>query len=371
MKQINFLKPKIPQLKEIINEMNNIFDNAWLTNNGKFLRNFEEKTSNYLNIDCLAVSNGTIGLILAEKALKLKGKVIVPSLTFPATAHSLVWNNLKPIFVDIDKETYNIDPEEVEKALKKNDNISAILAVNLFGNPCNISSLEELSEKYKVRLIFDSAHAFGAHYNNRKIGHFGNIEIFSTHATKIFMTGEGGIISSKNKNLISEIKKLRNFGYSEKNEHYNTQICGMNAKMQEFSAILGLWSLKHIDENIKNRELLAKRYIRNLTKIKGLSFQKTTPNTKRIYQFFSILINKEFGLNRDTLANKLKFQGIETKKYFYPPLHKHTSYKQHNNEILTNTEFVSSNILCLPLYSDLSFEEVDIVCDSIKKIYNE
>ena len=223
-----------------------------------------------------------------------------------------------------------------------------------------------------IKLIFDSSHAFGAYYDNKSIGNFGDIEVFSTHATKMVMTGEGGIISSRNKDIISKIKQLRNFGFSEEDiGHQDTEICGTNAKMQEFSAILGLWSIKQINENIKNRELLAERYLKNLEGINGIFFQKTIPNTKRIYQFFSILIGKDFGLNRDNLAYRLEYDGIETKKYFYLPLHKNTYYKKDNNCVLSNTEFVSDNILCLPFYSHMTIEEVDIVCGSIKKIYNK
>ncbi len=364
-KKIRLLKPGINNFDLFTERTREIFETGWITNDGPFLRRFEQDTTAYLNTPSIAVANGTMALMLALRGLKLRGNVIIPSFTFCATAHAVVWAGLEPNFVDIDQETFTINPENVREAI--NDDTSAILAVHVFGNPCKIAELTGIAREHNLVLLFDAAHAFGSTYRGQKIGCFGQAEIFSTHATKLFISGEGGIITTRDERLRDYLQKARNFGLVTNED---SAFIGTNAKLSELHAIIGLDSLTEIDRAISKRHQLAKQYKSELALIPGISFQKIEEQGESNYFYFTILVDQVlYGMNRDKLANFLAEKGIETRKYFYLPLHQQMAYRKLGRLSLPHTEYVASNILCLPTHSGLSLEDVSYICNSIKEAH--
>jgi len=375
-KQINIVNPILPQLEEISKELKEILANGKLTNNSRYVLEFEDKLKKYFGVKyCVSAGNGTLALILAMKAMDLKGEVIVPSFTFSATVHSVIWSNLRPVFADILPDTYNIDIKDIEKKITAKT--SAILAVNTYGNPCEVEKLETLAQKYKLKLIFDSAHAFGSLYKGKKIGSFGDAETFSFHATKILPAGEGGAITTNDKKLAEKMSLYRVFG-DVKGE--DCVLAGFNAKMQEFSAILGLKGLAKIDYYIKNRKLADKKLKKGLSKLEGLGFQKIEESNSVNYQYFPVLIDeKKFGMTRDEVFSYLLKENIIARKYFYPPAHELTCYKKMNlnpspapggagQSGLEVTEYVSKRILCLPIYSEMASGDIDRIIQAFEKM---
>ncbi len=366
MKQINISAPRLNNFSLFCERSKEVFESGILTNNGKYLQQLEKSISHYLNTDSILVCNATVGLEMTLKSLRLKGNVIVPSFTFCATVHTIVLAGLTPNFVDINLRTFNIDSNKVEEAI--NDQTSAILGVHVFGNPCNIIELEKIAKKHNLKLIFDAAHAFGSTYNQKRIGIFGDAEVFSMHATKTLIAGEGGIISSKDKNIINYISTARNFGIISETD---TAFAGTNAKMSELHALVGLDSFYEIDNDIKKKNIIVYHYKNLLKCVKGISFQKIEDNSTCAYFYFSIFIDeKKYGINRDQLAEILSQKGVQVRKYFYLPVHKQLAYKQYNSLILPNTEMISSNILCLPTHVQLTLDGVEYICEVIKNAGN-
>lgn len=343
-----------------------VLDSSQLTNDGKYLLQLEREISARIKTPSLAVANATLGLILAMKGLGVKGNIIMPSFTFCATSHSAVWAGLKPKFVDIDAKTLNIDPKRVEEAV--DDNTVAIIGVHTFGNPCDVDVLVKIAKKHSLKLLFDAAHAFGAEYKGKPVGGFGDAEVFSTHATKTLVTGEGGFVATNDKKLFDYVKRGRNFGFDDKNS--DTLFYGTNAKMTELGAIIGLDSLKGLDVAVKRKNETAKLFIKRLSKVPGLSFQQVTPGAKHAHLFFGMLVDeKEFGIDRDKLSQALAAENIMTRKYFYPPIHRHSSYKEYAPLNLPVTERVSKSVLCLPINAKLSPEKAGMICDAIENIH--
>jgi len=367
---VPIIKPTLPRLHEIKNDINDILSSGMITNY-KYVEQFEEKTAKYLGIkNIVAVSSGMSGLILVFKTLSLKGEVITPSFTFVATAHSLVWNNLTPIFVDCNSRTFNIDYSLIEERI--NSKTSAILPVHIFGNPCDINPIKRIAKDYNLKLIFDAAHALGSRYKKKKIGIFGDAEVFSLSPTKIATASEGGLVATDDDELAEKIRNGRDCGnYGD----YDCRFVGLSARMPETNAILGIKSLEMLEKNISNRYKLANSYKRELRKFPGIKFQEIAYGSRTNYQCFAILVeSKEFGLNRNQLAVALKKENIATKiMYFNPPVHKQIAYspfsKIYSNK-LPVTEHVSKNIICLPMYSHLPKETVKNICFAIERIYN-
>lgn len=360
--KIPLVKPRIHDFDLFCERSKEIFDTGWVTNNGPFLQEYEKNLSTYLDVPSLALSNGTMPLILALKGLGLWGEVILPSFTFCATAHAVALAGLTPRFVDIDPETFNLDPEKVKKAIT--EDTCAILGVHVFGNPCDIDALQEIADSHEIPLLFDAAHAFGSTYNGQKIGGFGVAETFSTHATKTLISGEGGFISSKNQKLMEYVTRARNFGF---NGSEDTEFIGTNAKMSELHAIIGLDSLSHIDTDLEKKKGIISIYVKMLSNIAGITLQKIQDTATSGYFFCSILVDPvKYGMDRDVLATKLEEEGIPTRKYFYLPLHKHTAYQEYNTLSLPHTEKVSGQILCLPTHTSLTKEDVTRICQTIR-----
>jgi dTDP-4-amino-4,6-dideoxygalactose transaminase len=316
----------------------------------------------------VTLANGTLALVLALTGLKLTGEVIVPSFTFSATAHALHWAGLKPVFADIDPHNFTLDPQAVDAAITPQT--SAILGVHVYGHPCNIEGLQTIARRHELTLLFDAAHAFGSGYDGQKIGGFGDAEIFSFHATKLLATGEGGAIATTHPQLATYLTMARNFGDPGQG---NTQFCGLNAKMQEFNAIIGLENLRTIDEQIKNRRHYAHFLIEQLSQIPGLRFQRVSPRARVNYQNFAIIIDEaEFGLSRDQLHQALAAENISSRQYFYPPLHLHRAYAVYRETYrgrLPITEAVAGRVLCLPFYSVMSEDVLDGICLAVESIH--
>jgi dTDP-4-amino-4,6-dideoxygalactose transaminase len=367
-KFLPIVKPVLPELATISNRIEEILGNGMVSNFSKYVRAFEEECRAYMGVEhVLSQCNATTGLMLVLQALGIKGEVIVPSFTFSATVHALIWNNLTPKFVDIDPDTYNIDTRLIEKAITPKT--SAILAVHVFGNPCDVDVLQAISQKHGLKLIYDSAHGFGSNHQGIKVGNFGDAEIFSMSPTKLLVTGEGGLVATKHKELYDKVRLGRNYGDPG---NYNCEFVGFNSKMQEFSAILGLESLKSVDEQVVNRNRIVTAFTKRIGKLPGVSFQKIKQGNLCSYKDLSMLLDpSKFGLSRDGLYDALTQENIQCRKYFYPPVHKYDAYTAYRKDYegkLPVTDRVSDNILCLPIYSYMDQNVLDKLCSAIEKI---
>ncbi|MFA5097238.1 MAG: DegT/DnrJ/EryC1/StrS family aminotransferase [Candidatus Margulisiibacteriota bacterium] len=359
--------PTLPDPKDLFERYSKIISSRMLTN-ASTVREFEAMSAEYLGVKyAVALNSCTSGLMLSMKIFGLKGEVILPSFTFHATAHSVVWNGLKPVFVDCDAETYNIDPAQVEKAITPQT--SAILGVHLFGNPANVEELERIAKKHKLRLMFDAAHAFGSKRNGKNTGGFGDVESFSLSPTKLLTAGEGGMATTNNKELADALRVARNYGDSG---DYDCAFAGFNARMSEVNALMGIETLKMIEKNVVRRNEIVKLYKDRLSRMQGISFQSIDPKDRSTFKDFSIYIDeKVFGMTRDELYDALLKENIIVKKYFYPPVHAQKAYKnikQANK--LDNTVRITDRVFSLPLYSHIEEDTVRDICCVLQNIYD-
>ena len=362
---IPITKPTLEPFSSYAPAFRSIIESGIITN-GPTVRKFEEKAAKYLGVKrCVAVSSCTSGLMLVMKGLGLSGEVIMPSFTFSASGHAVRWNGLTPIFADIDPDTYELDAQQVEQLITPKT--SAIFATHIFGTVCNVPALEKIARKHKLKLIFDGAHAFGASRNQKKAGGFGDAEVFSCSPTKLMTTGEGGVIATNNTKLADFCRIGRNYG---DDGSYDTAFHGLNARMSEFHAAVGLRSLAKLDSNLKRRNAMAAYYMKKLRAIDPqIGFQQIDPSVRTTYKDFSLYIDPDrLGYTRDQLCNFLAAQGITAKKYFYPPLHLQKAYapwrSQDKRLPITNT--IATRVLSLPLYSHISKQEVDTVIAAIR-----
>ncbi|NIR49686.1 DegT/DnrJ/EryC1/StrS family aminotransferase [candidate division KSB1 bacterium] len=353
----------VTHLKE---QLNQVFESGFLSNFGQFNDHLEKRIRELLQVGfAFTVPNATTGLQIVLSTLPKGYEVVVPSFAFPSTVHAIIHAGLKPVFVDIDPSTYNISIKDTIK--KITNKTSAILAANNFGTPCPMTELENIARNRDLTLFFDSATALGSKYRGVFLGAFGDAEIFSFSGTKIVSAGEGGIITTNNRELAEKIKCYRNYGYSS--DKTDCLYTGFNGKLDELSAVFALWSLRHMESQIAYRKKLAEVYRLELATIEGLKFQNIDQERKSNYCLFPIEIDsKEFGVDASTLIDGLKANGIEAVRNFFPPVHKTTAYKEHNQLKLDKTEALSQRIVCLPLHSKLSIEDVYRVCRIIKKL---
>jgi len=362
---IKITKPDLPELEEYINYLKKIWSSRWLTNNGEFVQLLERKLEEYLKVkNIILLSDGTLALHLALKAFNLKGEVITTPFTFAASTNAILWERLNPIFADIDPDTYNINPNDVEK--KITDKTSAILAVHVFGNPCNVEKLQKIADNYKLKLIYDAAHTFGVEYKKQSVLKYGDISTLSFHATKVFNTIEGGAAVVKDKKIFEKIRLLRNHGIKSEEA---VILPGINAKMNEFQAAMGLCNLKNIDEKIQRRKSIYDYYKKNLihTRIK---FQKIVAS-KYNYSYMPILLRSK--LERDTVFLELIKNDIKSRKYFYPLTANYNYFKDRDENLvekyhLSQAIEISNRILCLPLYPDLERDKIEKIIDIIRKV---
>jgi len=349
---------------EFIRDVQKILSSRQLTN-AAYVREFEEAAANFLGVQqCVAVSSCTSGLLLVLRALGLRGEVILPSFTFHATAHSTAWNGLKPVFADCDPKTFCLSPEAVRAQLSPNT--VAILAVHLFGNPAAVSELEEIAATSGIHLICDAAHAFGSVINGKRVGGSGTAEIFSFSPTKLLVAGEGGLIATRDAGLARCLRAARNYGDSG---NYDPELTGLNARMSEFHAALALRGLQGLDARIERRNEIRQHYERRLGSLPGLSFQQTA--TRSACKDFAVLVDETaFGSSRDWLVDALQKENIDVRRYFWPPVHRQKLYREiWDQRPLPNTDRVSDSILTLPIYSTLSAETVDKVCDAVVRAH--
>jgi dTDP-4-amino-4,6-dideoxygalactose transaminase len=374
MDRIRAVKPHLPRLEDIANEVREILDTGYISNFGRFSRLLEERARDYLGVaHALCVSNATAGLMLILNDLPKGSEVIVSSFTFPATVHAILWNSLLPVFVDVDPSTYMISPAAVRSYLAgQSAKVSAILATHVFGACCAVEELEELAREYQVRLFFDAAHAFGTMHRGKRVGGSGEAQVFSLSATKLLACGEGGLVATNSESMRQLILNRRNYGYAVGKEPYDCENLGLNAKMAEFGAILGVWGIEHIEEQIQKRIRIAEEYVRGLGHLPGLQFQKIAPGDVSTYKDFTIVVDpQQFGVDRDTLRRQLARRGIETVCYFYPPIHRQTYFRARfpPREELVNTDRISDRIVSLPVHHELTSAELVHVIGSIQGIF--
>jgi dTDP-4-amino-4,6-dideoxygalactose transaminase len=316
---------------------------------------------------CVAVSSCTSGLMMVLRAFGLSGEVIVPSFTFFATGHALLWNGLRPVFADCDAETWNVDPADVERKISKRT--SAILAVHLYGNPCDVEALSRVASRHRLKLIFDAAHGFGSQHHGHPVGQFGDAEVFSLSPTKLLVAGEGGLVTTNDATLARAIRGMRNYGDLGA---YDPEWLGMNARMAEFNAALAIAGLPLVKAKVARRNCIAEKYTNLLSPLPGLRFQKVLSEDVSTYKDYSVHISTEkFGLSRDRLAAALLAEKIETKKYFYPPLHKQRLYSSLPNGEragLDRTDFITGGVLSLPIYESLTEAIVERVAHAIIRL---
>jgi dTDP-4-amino-4,6-dideoxygalactose transaminase len=351
---INVTKSSLPELEKYVGYLKKIWSTKWLTNDGEFVQLLERKLEEYLKIeDLVLVSNGTLALQLAIRALDLKGEVITTPFTFAATTNVILWEGLTPVFADIDPETYNIDPKEVVKKITKKT--SAILAVHVYGNPCYVGDLQKIANKYGLRLIYDAAHAFGVEYEDQPISNYGDISTLSFHATKVFNTIEGGAVVAKDSFLSEKLRLLRNHGIKSEEE---VVVPGINAKMNEFQAAMGLCNLENIDERFQQRRTMYEYYKEELSE--HVKLQRIIAS-KYNYSYMPVCF--ENAGERDQIYSELVRNGIKPRKYFYPLTVNFDYFKARNLDLVKKYDLVeasgiSNRILCLPLYPDLGTENV-------------
>jgi dTDP-4-amino-4,6-dideoxygalactose transaminase len=361
-------QPFLPPLEEYVDYLEKIWAFKHLTNNGPFHQQFEKELASYLGVKYVSlINNATTALLVSIKALDLTGEVITTPYSFVATAHSILWNRLTPVFVDIDPSTCNIDPDKIEKAITSNT--SAILPVHVYGNPCETKKIKDISEKYGLNVIYDAAHAFAVDKNGKSILTEGDLSVLSFHATKVFNTFEGGAIVSHTAEMKKKIDNLKNFGFQDQ---ITVEGIGINGKMNEAQASMGLLQLKYIDSAIEKRKKIAKIYREGLREVNGISFLDDMEGVKHNYAYFPIFINEqEYGMSRDYLFEELKKHNIYSRKYFYPLISQFTAFinfLSSKTENLPIAEKMSSKVLCLPIYPDLDQMDVKRVIEILKTL---
>jgi len=365
-KPIHITRPLLPDLSEVLEKYKEVWDSQWLTNNGPQHKMLEKELQEVLKVPSISLfNNGTIALIVACQSLRLSGEVITTPFTFPATPHVLTWNNIKPIFCDIDPVTMNIDAEKIESMITPQT--TGLLAVHVFGTPCDVVKIQNVANRYGLKVIYDAAHAFGVEINNVGIGNFGDISMFSFHATKLFHTAEGGALTFNDKNLKSRIDLLKNFGIKNEQE---VVMPGINGKMNELQAAFGRVVLKYIKEETEKRKILQNAYSHFLKDVEGVSFLENNPDVVNSYQYFVIRIDeKQFGVSRDYVYQKFKEYNVFTRKYFYPLCSDYTCYRQLPSSALSNLPVanrVAREVLTMPFYGELSEDDVEVICNILK-----
>lgn len=362
---INVTKTKLPDIEEYIKYLKKIWSNGWVTNNGEFVQLLEKKLQDYLKAkNLLLVSNGTLALQLVLKVFDLKGEVITTPFTFAATTNVILWEGLEPVFADIDPETFNIDPKNVEK--KITEKTSAILAVHVYGNCCYVEELQEIAAKHNLKLIYDAAHVFGVKYKNQSILNYGAASILSFHATKTFNTIEGGAIVVNNEEIFERLKLLRNFGIKSEE---GVILPGINAKMNEFQAIMGLCNLEEIDRETQLRKKIYERYKAGLSDNKNIKFQKIIVS-KYNYGYMPVCFKTR--KKRDEIYTELIKNGVKSRKYFFPLTVNFEYFKRKGVDLvekygLKTAANIADRVLCLPIYSDLEMAVVDKIINIVKQ----
>lgn len=364
-KPIYVTQPFLPPLEEFQPYLEQIWESKWLTNGGPFHHELEKKMADYLGVDHLALfANGTLALVTALQSLRITGEVITTPFSFVATAHSLLWNGIKPVFVDIHPETFNLDPEKIEAAITPHT--TAVMPVHVYGKPCDVEKIQKIADTYGLKVIYDAAHAFGVHYKGKSLLTHGDLSTLSFHATKVFNTFEGGAIVCPDRKTKKRIDDLKNFGF---HDEVTVVAPGINAKMNELQAAFGLLQLKYIDKAIDRRREIDGIYRKELSTIKGISVPLLPIDTTYNYAYFPIMIEKEYPLRRDELNNKLREHGIFPRRYFYPLISDFPMYRglpSATNLNLPVAHKIADDVLCLPIFPDLENASIAKIISIIK-----
>ena len=358
-------KSSMPPYAEYIEEIKELWETRWLTNAGPKHQELEKGLREYLEVENIALfANGHLALELAINALELKGEVITTPFTFASTTQAIVRNGLTPVFCDIDENNYTIDASRIEKLIT--EKTSAIMPVHVYGNICDVYAIESIAKKYGLKVIYDAAHTFGVKVDGKAVGNFGDISMFSFHATKVFHTVEGGGLTYKDAGLTPVFAKLRQFGMVGQE---SVTAVGTNAKMTEMHAAMGLCNLRHVDEEIAKRGKAAQRYREALKGVAGIKICQPQENIKPNNAYFPIIVNKqEFGINRDELLNRLAEENIFTRKYFYPLTSDFEVYRGlFEIQPTPVAKEIADSVLALPLYADLSSDDVEKICELIRR----
>lgn len=360
-------QPYMPDFEEFCNGLREIWDNKWLTNNGPVLQRYTKKLVEYLGTDnaCL-FNNGTLALQIGLQGMGISGEVITTPFTFVATTHALYWNKIRPVFVDIEPDYYTLDPQKVEAAITPWT--TAILAVHVYGHPCQLDALEDIARRYNLKLIYDAAHAFGVTVNGQPIAHFGDLSMFSFHATKLYHSIEGGLLTFNDPGLKQVFDYLKNFGF--KNE-IEVVMPGTNAKMNEFQALMGEMVLEHMPEIVASRRNIYQKYVELLADTPGIKLPRPLPEGVAYnYGYMPIEIEeKEYGLSRNELYEELKKHNIFARRYFYPLLNDFACYQSVAiTDPLVVARSVAEKILTLPIYPNLKNDDICNICNILKEI---
>lgn len=366
-KPITVTSPLLPKLDDFIPMLQDIWERKWLTNNGHYHKELEKALAEYLGVEYISLfTNGTLPLITALQALRITGEVITTPYSFVATTHSIWWNGLKPVFVDVEEETGNIDPEKIEAAITPHT--TAIMPVHVYGTPCNTKRIQEIADVYGLKIIYDAAHAFGVQVNGKSVLNEGNMSTLSFHATKVYNTIEGGALICHDQATKKRIDYLKNFGFAGE----TTVVApGINSKMDELRAAYGLLNLKQVDSAIEKRKAIATKYNNALKNIPGIRVLQDIENVRKNYAYYPIFVDeKAYGKSRDALYEELQRHNIFGRRYFYPLISTFSAYKgldSANPQNLPIAHKLADQVLCLPMFADLDSEDIDRILEIVVK----
>ena len=366
-KQITVTSPLLPDMEEFSGLLREIWDSRWITNNGTFHKRLETALCEYLKVPYISLfTNGTLPLITALQALRITGEVITTPYSFVATTHALWWNGIKPVFVDIDPSTGDIDPDKIESAITPKT--TAIMPVHVYGKPCRTAEIKEIADKYGLKVIYDAAHAFGVEVDGRSILNEGDMSTLSFHATKVYNTIEGGALVVHDAETKKRIDYLKNFGFADE---VTVVAPGINSKMDEVRSAYGLLNLKQVDKAIEARHRVAVRYREALKDVDGIAYFEDMPGVRHNYSYFPIFIDADkYGMTRDELYFSMKERNVLGRRYFYPLISTFSTYRGLESarpENLPNAHRMADSVLCLPMHHALSDDDVDRVLDLINK----
>ena len=362
---ITVTSPLLPNLDEFTESLKEIWESKWITNNGQFHQKLEAALAEYLKVPYVSLfTNGTLPLLTALQALRITGEVITTPYSFVATTHALWWNGIKPVFVDIDPSTGNIDSQKIEAAITPRT--TAILPVHVYGKPCDTEAIQAIADKYGLKVIYDAAHAFGVEVNGESLLNAGDMSTLSFHATKVFNTIEGGAMVMHDEKTKQRIDYLKNFGFANEVEVVGP---GINSKMDEIRSAYGLLNLKQVDAAIAARQKVAVAYREALRNVDGISFWDDMPGVRHNYSYFPIFVDaKKYGMTRDELYIKMKDQGVWGRRYFYPLISEFSTYRgleSSRPENLPNAHRMADTVICLPMHHALREEELNRIIDCI------
>jgi dTDP-4-amino-4,6-dideoxygalactose transaminase len=363
-------QPNLPRLEDYQRSLEKIWAKKWLTNAGQFHQDFERRLCEYLGVQHLSVfCNGTLALMVALQALRINsGSVITTPFTFPATAHVLHWNNIRPVFCDIDPRTYNLDPKRIEPLI--DSDTKAILPVHCYGTPCDVEAIQAIADRHGLHVIYDAAHAFGVRYKGRALFDYGDMAMASFHATKLFTSIEGGALIVRNEAQRARINSLKNFGIADEETVIGP---GINGKMNEFQAAFGLLQLDMVDAEIARRGRIVRRYRERLGGVPGLTLLEDHADTQPNYAYFPMLVDAQvYGLSRNGLYDALKRFNINTRKYFHPLCSTYSCYSalpSARAENLPVATRIASEVLCLPLYGALPDAMAERICGLVRELH--